>query len=193
MKKLSVLALSLLAAAALSNPANAANGTLQFNGDLTNATCSITDGPGGPVMSDILVELGAVSFADLATATPGVGKVTGVVSNVTLFATCADADAYTGIAMQLDPRAGTGVDRHDDRLLALASGGASGAAIAVVDRTNTIINMADSPKITALLTATNPAGGRLAFVRFGATYLKTAGTEAPGVANASLPFVVTYE
>ncbi|NUU34858.1 fimbrial protein [Pseudomonas sp. C2B4] len=193
MKKISILALSLLAAAAMATNANASNGTLQFNGNLTDATCSITavGGAASQSGSDVIIDLGTVSFGDLRTATPGVGTVTGF-NDFSFRLDCTGAQQFQSLVLNFDPRSGTGVDRNDSRLLALAPGGASGAAVAVTDAQGQIINLSSTQRLIANLTGTG-GPGRFAFFDMGAAYLKTSGPEMVGVANASLPFVITYQ
>ncbi|NUU38981.1 fimbrial protein [Pseudomonas sp. C2B4] len=195
MKKLSFIALAIAAAAVMSTTANAATGTLQFTGNLTAASCTVT--PGGDASagpgSDILVDMGSVSFSDLETASPGRGSVGVAVTDLSFDVSCSGVGAYNTVVMNFDPQAGTGRDASDSRLLALATGGAAGAAIAVVDNNRNIIDMSNDPEVRAALTVNAGTGAGTAKIDLAAAYLRTTGPQTPGAANGSLPFVLTYE
>lgn len=195
MKKLSFIALAIAAAAVMSNTANAATGTLQFTGNLTAAACSVI--PGGDASagpgSDINVDMGTVSFADLETATPGKGQVGVAVTDLSFEVNCSGAGAYDNVVMNFDPQAGSGLDVTDARLLALASGGATGAAIALVDGARNIIDMSNDPEVRGALTFDDATGAGTAKFDLAAAYLRTSAAQVVGVANGSLPFVLTYE
>jgi type 1 fimbria pilin len=194
MKKLSFIALAIAAAAAMSTTANAATGTLQFTGNLTAAACTVTPGgdASGGAGSDIIVDMGSVSFSDLETASPGQTTVGAAISDLSFDVGCSGVGAFNTVVMNFDPQSGTGRDASDSRLLALASGGASGAAIAVVDGSRNIIDMSNDPEVRAALTVDAGGVGTAKF-DLAATYLRTSGTQTPGAANGSLPFVLTYE
>ncbi|NUU38977.1 fimbrial protein [Pseudomonas sp. C2B4] len=195
MKKISLLALAIAASGAFSGSALAANGTLQFNGDLNNASCSVT--PGGDASvgpgSNILVDMGDVSFGDLEVASPGVGNVGVAVADLNFDIGCpSGVENLNTVVMNFDPNTGSGLDRVDGRLLGLLPGGAGGAAIALVNSANDIIDMSSAPRVSAPLSIDN-AGVGTANIALRATYLKTAGAEVPGAANGTLPFVLRYE
>ncbi|KAA0983004.1 type 1 fimbrial protein [Pseudomonas sp. ANT_J12] len=195
MKKTSLLALAIVAHAALSSSAFAASGTLQFNGELNNASCTVT--PGGDASAgtgnNILVDMGDVSFADLQVASPGVGNVGVAVTDLNFDIGCpSGVGALSSVIMSFDPNSGSGLDSIDGRLLALSPGGASGAAIALVNSANDIIDMSSAPSISAPLDIDEDGVGT-ANIALRATYLRTSGAEVPGAANGSLPFVLRYE
>ncbi|MDR6915974.1 type 1 fimbria pilin [Pseudomonas sp. 3296] len=195
MKKISLLALTIAASAVLSGSVHAASGTLQFNGELNNASCTVT--PGGDASagngSNILVDMGDVSFADLEVASPGVGNVGVAVSDLNFDIGCpSGVGALSSVIMNFDPNTGSGLDSVDGRLLALSPDGASGAAIALVNSANDIIDMSSAPSISAPLSIDQDGVGT-ANIALRATYLRTAGAEVPGAANGSLPFVLRYE
>ncbi|MDR6915977.1 major type 1 subunit fimbrin (pilin) [Pseudomonas sp. 3296] len=194
MKKLSFIALAIAAAAAMSSTANAASGTLQFTGNLTAASCTVT--PGGDASgtgNNIVVDMGSVSFADLETAAPGNGSVGVAVTDLSFDIGCTGVGAYDTVVMNFDPQAGSGRDTSDARLLALSPGGAAGAAIAVVDGSRNIIDMSKDPEVRAALTVNASTGAGTAKIDLAAAYLRTTGAQTPGAANGSLPFVLTYE
>lgn len=194
MKGFSVLALNILAAAVISSTVRADDGALRFKGNLTTASCMINNGESG-AGNNILVHMGSFRFADLRPAKPGVGWVNSPSRLVSIVIECTEADDFSGVALQLDAQAGgTGMDPDDKRLLALAPGGAKGAAIALLDLSGYIIDLSNAPKISKTFQAVSPdTGDPIVMLRFSVAYAKTTGPEVYGVANASLPFVVTYE
>lgn len=195
MKNISLMALAIAASAAMSGTVFAASGVLQFVGELRHGSCSVT--PGGDARAgsgkDVLVDMGNVSFADLEVAAPGVDNVGVAVSDLNFDIGCPGGiGRLSNVRMVFDPNIGSGLDSVDGRLLALLPGGASGAAIALVDSNNDIIDMSSAPEIKAPLRLDKDGAGT-ANIALRATYLKTAGTEVPGAANGSLPFVLRYE
>lgn len=194
MKAASLLALAVLAGA-LSSTANAANGTLQFQGNLQTGSCGIVpvDFTQPGLVDFVDVDMGQASFADMQEA----AAVTGVVNNPERIAfnlECNGADDATRfVNLKFDTANGSGLDRIDNRLLALAPGGAGGAAIALVDNNNRLIDLSSAPELRERLGVSVPGAARFANFRFGAAYLKTSAAPVEGVANATLPFLVTYE
>ncbi|HEF4761176.1 TPA: type 1 fimbrial protein [Pseudomonas putida] len=195
MKKLCVLTMPFVLGAAFSGDANAIGGTLQFQGELTHASCAVK--PGGDASAgsgdEILIHMGNVSFAGLETARPGNGDVGVTVADIDFSIGCPSAsDRLDTVVMHFDPATGSGLDPVDSRLLAFTPGGARGAAIALVNSDNDIIDMSRAPSVRTPLNI-DKDGVATANIALRATYLKTAGTAVPGVANASLPFVLRYE
>lgn len=191
MKKISLLALRVLGASTIALCAHADDGTLQINGDLTDATCSFTAVGGGSLVgSSVVIDMGTVSFGDLQVAASGVDTVR-TFKDFAFRVDCTGADQFQRLVMNFDPRSGTGTDTGDNRLLALAPGGASGAALALTTAKGEIIHLTSTQRPTTPLLTTGGVG-QFAFFDLGATYLKTTGAQVPGAANASLPFVITY-
>lgn len=195
MKTIPSLILAIAAGASISNTAFGADGTFNFYGKLNESTCALT--PGGDAStgpgSDILVDMGTVSFTGLETASPGVGDVGVAVTDLNFAIDCpTGAGQLNTVLMSFDPNSGSGLDRADGRLLALLPGGASGIAIALVNSANTIIDMSSAPSVAAPLVI-DEAGIGAASIALRATYLKTGGVEVPGAANGSLPFILSYE
>ncbi|SDU51356.1 fimbrial protein [Pseudomonas yamanorum] len=192
MKQISLIALAM--AAAVSSNAFAETGTLTFTGNLNTSTCTVT--PGGSAGSGgsagvIDVAMGDVSFADLGTVA-GDGSVGASFTPIDLGLECSEATGKTSVVMSFDPASGSGLDASDNRLLSLASGGATGAGIALINSNNKIIDLGAGEEIKAPLTVDGSGEGTADFA-LRATYVSNGGTEAAGVANASLPFLLTYE
>jgi len=192
MKKRSFIALAI--AAAMSTGANANDGTLQFTGNLTASSCTVTPGgdASGGAGKNILVDMGTVPFNELQDASSVTSTVDATLADISLEIDCGGTGSFNTLVMTFDPYAGSGFDTSDYRLLGLAGGGAEGAAIALVDNsTGKLIDLYGKPTVHAQLLGNG--NSKTASVQLGATYLRTAGDEKPGVANASLPFVLTYE
>lgn len=192
MKKISLLALAV--AAVMSSSAFAETGTLVFTGNLNAGSCTVTpggDAGAGANAGEIAVDMGDVSFNDLETAASGTPTVGAAFTEIDLGLSCTSVGTATSVVMSFDPVGGTGVDATDGRLLALAAGGATGAAIALVDDSNTILDLSANPEITAPLTVA--AGVGTADISLRATYIKNGVAEVAGVADASLPFLLSYE
>ncbi|HEF4761172.1 TPA: type 1 fimbrial protein [Pseudomonas putida] len=184
MKKLSIIAFAI--AAALSSTANAANGvesgTLQFEGNLTASSCTVDPSGSAATEGDnIFVDMGTVSFTDL-----GSQAENGVITNVSLLVEC-DQGEYGSVTMTFDPASGSGIDRNSS-LLKLAPGGATGAAIAIYDADDELVDLTIKPEINVGLDISGTA-----LIKLGAAYLLNGDPKKGGVANASLPFVVAYD
>lgn len=192
MKNISLLALAV--AAVMSTSAFAETGTLNFTGNLNTSTCTIA--PGGDAGAGanpgvIDVAMGDVSFDDLATVAGG--TVSAAFTDIDLGLSCTAVGANTAVVMSFDPQGGTGLDAMDNRLLGLAAGGATGAGIALVDGTNQIIDLGANGEIRAPLTVDAGTGVGTADLALRATYVGNGDAQAAGVANASLPFLLSYE
>ena len=192
MKNISLLALAV--AAVMSSSAFAETGTLNFTGNLNASTCTISpggDAGAGASAGVIDITMGDVSFDDLATVSGG--TVSAAFTDIDLGLSCTSAGTNTAVVMSFDPVGGTGLDASDNRLLGLAAGGATGAGIALVDATNQIIDLGSDPKIRAPLTVDAGTGVGTADLALRATYVGNGEAEVAGVANASLPFLLSYE
>ncbi|ARU88919.1 hypothetical protein B9K09_13500 [Pseudomonas sp. M30-35] len=192
MKKISLLALAV--AAVMSSGAFAETGTLNFTGNLNTSTCTVApggDAGAGAGAGVVDVDMGDVSFSDLSTVA-GDGTVSAAFTDIDLGLSCTAATGKTAVVMSFDPQSGSGLDAMDNRLLSLAAGGATGAGIALVDGTNQIIDLGANGEIRAPLTV-DGAGVGTADMALRATYVSNGDTQVGGAANASLPFLLTYE
>lgn len=176
----------------------AADGTINFTGNITAASCSITGGAGTNVTGekgkqDIAVNLGTVS-ADSVGGSSGHGIAGGTSINLSLDCGSSATD-LTLVKMKFDPLAGSGIDGTNNKLLKI-SGTATGVGIGLYDSNNTLLNLAANETINAPLvkggtvetpTYTAALNLRAGYVSNGAAKI------AAGTANGTLPFTLSYE
>ncbi|WP_244129992.1 MULTISPECIES: fimbrial protein [Burkholderia] len=192
----------ILAAAAVvgmvaAGSAMAADGTINFTGSISAASCSITGGAGTNVTGekgkqDIAVNLGKVS-ADSIGGTAGGGIAGG--TSISLNLDCGNtATDLTLIKMKFDPRAGSGVDGKNNKLLQV-SGTAKGVGIGIYNGSNTLVNLAANETIDAPLVkgGTEAAPVYTAALDLRAGYVANGDKIEAGSANGTLPFTLTYE
>lgn len=176
----------------------AADGTINFTGNITAASCSITGGAGTNVTGekgkqDIAVNLGTVS-ADSVGGTAGHGIAGG--TSISLNLDCGNtATDLTLVKMKFDPLAGSGIDGKNNKLLKI-SGSAKGVGIGLYDDNNNLLNLAANETINAPLVkgGTEAAPVYTAALNMRAGYV--ANGEAAigaGTANGTLPFTLSYE
>lgn len=181
----------------LASSAVAADGTINFTGEITAASCSVTAGAGTSVSGSkgnqiIEVALGKVSMDSLG-GTAGGGIVGGTSININL--DCGNTAAnLTTVRVQFDPMSGSGVDTKKNTLLK-TTGTAKGVGIGLYDSKNKVINLAANEFVDAPLVK----GGEGATVKYTAAINMRAGYVAngdalvPGTANGTLPFTLTYQ
>ncbi|AVK07401.1 MULTISPECIES: fimbrial protein [Pseudomonas aeruginosa group] len=196
---------SLLAAAVASlvvGNAMAADGTINFTGNITAASCNITGGAGTGVTGDkgnkiIDVNLGTVSI-DALGGTAGGGIAAG--TNINLDLDCgATGTGLTHVQLRFDPQSGSQIDPNNNQLLKLTGGStAKGVGIGLYKQDGTRINLSNSSDVfeEALVKAgTDPNYTYSAKLNLRAGYVMTA-SDAKGVtagsANGTLPFTLTY-
>ncbi|MFC5694381.1 fimbrial protein [Pseudomonas sp. GCM10022186] len=192
---------SLLAAAVaslLATGAMAADGTINFKGEIVAASCGISGGAGTGVTGEkgkqvIDVELGKVSIDALNNAAAG-GIAGG--TNINLNLDCGGTGTgLTHVQLKFDPASGSGFDNNTGLLK--TTGTAKGVGIGLYKTDGTRINLANSGDVfeTELVkTGTDPdfkynanMNLRAGFVMSG----KLADVEA-GTAEGTLPFTLTY-
>jgi type 1 fimbria pilin len=181
----------------LANSALAADGTINFTGDIVAASCNITGGAGTNVGGSkgnqtIDVSLGKVSIDALgSTAGGGIAGST----NINLDLDCGNSGTgLTTVKVKFDPLSGSGIDTNNISLLKV-SGGATGVGIGIYDRTGKLLNLSANETIDAPLVkaGTDPDFTYSAKLDLRAGYVKS-GSKAPtaGTANGTLPFTLTY-
>lgn len=187
MKKLKTI-MATCAACALTSTAMAADGTINFTGEITSASCVVTGGAGTTVNGqDIYVPLGKVSASSITNA--GVGNiVAGASINLSLDCTAA---GMAKVKFKFDPVSGSGIDASNNSLLK-TDGAARGVGIGLYDESNQLMNLSANQEYVAEL---KPAGeGKLtAEMRMRASYVANGATLVVGTANGTLPFSMTYE
>lgn len=177
MKKI-ILASSILAAASFAQFSQAESGVISFTGTLNAATCSIDGG------SDIALNMGNVSIGDLQETPTAAHAQRDVTIN------CEGATDLTAVQLKFDPAGGSGSDADDDRLLKTAGAG-KGASIALLDTSNSIINLKNDSLDGAL--TVDDEGNGTSTLSLRAAFVKNADAPNAEAVTASLPFTMTYE
>ncbi len=184
----------LLAAAVscvLANSAMAADGTINFTGEITAASCSMTGtGVGGSQGNQtIAVNLGKVSIDSLGgTAGGGVTAAT----DINLSLDCGNTGTgLNTVSLRFDPKTGSGIDANNVNLLK-TNGTATGVGIGLYDSNNKLLNLTANETIDAPLTQSG--SNFSAKLDFRAGYVKSgSATPTAGTANGTLPFTLTYK
>lgn len=188
----SLLALAVTAAGA--NSAMAADGTINFTGEITAASCNLTGGPGTTVGGSagnqtIGVPLGKVSIDSLG-GTAGGGIAAS--KNINLSLDCGNtATGLSTVKLQFDPRGGSGIDSRNVSLLK-TSGVAQGVGIGLYDNNNALLNLSANDVVSAPLTD-DGTGQYTAELNLRAGYVANGATITVGSANGTLPFSLSYE
>ncbi|AVO61322.1 MULTISPECIES: fimbrial protein [Pseudomonas] len=197
MSKLLKSIVSMAIAGAVSTSALAADGTINFTGDIVAASCTIAGGAGTNVGGDkgnqnIDVSLGKVSSDSLTGAAAG-GIVGGKSINLNL--DCGGtAEGLKSVKLQFDPSSGSGVDSGNVSLLKV-TGGAEGVGIGLYNSSNKLVNLGANETIDgALVPAT--AEGKTTYtanLNLRAGYVANGAPIKAGPANGTLPFTLSYE
>ncbi|WP_244107087.1 fimbrial protein [Burkholderia sp. BCC0419] len=192
-----ILALAAVAGTFAAGSAMAADGTINFTGNITAASCSITGGAGTSVTGekgkqDIAVNLGTVSADSIGgTAGHGIAGGTAISLNLDCGNTATD---LTLVKMKFDPLAGSGIDGKNNKLLKI-SGSAMGVGIGLYNDDNTLLNLAANETINGSLVkgGTAEAPTYTASLNMRAGYVANGEKVAAGTANGTLPFTLSYE
>ncbi|WP_260430147.1 fimbrial protein [Burkholderia cenocepacia] len=192
-----ILAFAAVAGMFAAGSAMAADGTINFTGNITAASCSITGGSGtnvtgGKGSQDIAVNLGTVA-ADSVGGTAGHGIAGGTSINLNL--DCGNtATDLTLVKMKFDPQSGSGIDGKNNNLLKI-SGTAKGVGIGVYDSNNKLVNLAANETVNAPLVkgGTDEAPVYTAALNMRAGYVANGEKIDAGTANGTLPFTLSYE
>ncbi|KVE06913.1 fimbrial protein [Burkholderia anthina] len=185
------------AVALAAGSAMAADGTINFTGEIVAASCGITGGngtsvTGGKGQQSIDVKLGKVSVDSLGGAAGG-GIAAGTAVNLNL--DCgATAKGLSTVKVRFDPASGSGVDGKNNKLLQ-TTGTAKGVGIGIYDAAGTLLNMNANETFDAPLVngGTAEAPVYTANLAMRAGYVKNGDEVVAGTANGTLPFTLTYE
>ncbi|AZE07425.1 fimbrial protein [Pseudomonas chlororaphis] len=197
MSKLLKSIVSMAIAGAVSTSALAADGTINFTGEIIAASCAITGGAGTSVGGSkggqtIDIGLGKVS-SDSLTGTAAGGIVGGKSINLNL--DCGGTAAgLKSVKLQFDPSSGSGVDSKNVSLLKV-TGGAEGVGIGLYNSSNKLVNLGANETIDGALVATGEGAETkyTANLNLRAGYVANGATVKAGAANGTLPFTLTYE
>lgn len=185
------------AACAVTSTAMAADGTINFTGEIVAASCVASAGAGstvggGPGKQIVDVNLGKVSMDAINGA--GEGNIAaGTAINLNL--DCGNTAAgLTTVKFGFDPMSGSGVDAKNNNLLKI-SGSAEGVGIGMFDDSNQLINMSGNETYSAPLVVEGDGADSKysANLRMRASYVANGAELKPGTANGTLPFTLTYE
>ncbi|WP_238594174.1 fimbrial protein [Burkholderia pyrrocinia] len=179
------------------NAAHAADGTINFTGEIVAASCSITGGNGTSVTGgkgdqSIDVKMGKVSV-DALGSTAGGGIAAGTAINLNL--DCgATGNGLNTVKVRFDPASGSGVDGTNNKLLK-TTGTAKGVGIGIYNTAGTLLNLNANETFDAPLVkgGTEAAPTYTANLALRAGYVKAGTDVEAGTANGTLPFTLTYE
>jgi major type 1 subunit fimbrin (pilin) len=162
----------------------AADGTINFTGDIKDTTCVVDFGAGGTSLS---IPMGTFNKSAFSGGS-------GTTSNATKFAiklkTC--PAAYTKATVEFDGTA----DSNNSKVLALTSGttadpSAAGVGIQISDKDGTVLALKDESTSYDLVAGTT-AVDNVNSLDFTARYVATAAAVTSGKANATANFTVKY-
>lgn len=179
--KTSLFALPLgLALGLAATSAFALDGTINFSGKITSATCPIEIvNPDSNAVGN-LVTLGAVDAGDFrGVGTEGGGR--GFQMRLTPDSTCVMDDTKLNATVTFTSVQGGGGDHYGIKPVA---GAARGVAVAIKDNTNTLVKNGTASAVYRL-SEDDPT-----LMYFTALYIATAATVAPGPADADVNFRV---
>lgn len=182
---------------ALANTAMAADGTINFTGEITAASCVASSGAGTSIGGSagqqvVDVNLGKVSMDSLAGG-EGLGIAAGNAINLNL--DCGNTAAgLTTVKFGFDPMSGSGVDQKNNSLLK-TTGEARGVGIGLYDDKSQLINLSGNESYSAALVKSGDGetAKYSAALNMRAAYVANGEELVPGTANGTLPFTLTYE
>ena len=181
----------------MANQVLAADGTINFTGEITAASCVASAGAGSSVGGSkgkqiIDVNLGKVSM-DALGGSAEAGLAAGTAINLKL--DCGNTAAgLTTVKFGFDPLSGSGVDPKNNNLLKI-TGSASGVGIGMFDADSQLINLSANESYAAPLSKTGDGeeAQYSATLNMRASYVANGDELKPGTANGTLPFTLTYE
>ncbi|QJI32786.1 type 1 fimbrial protein [Pseudomonas sp. ADAK18] len=182
---------------AFTNSAIAADGTINFSGEIIAASCVASAGAGTTVggaagQQIIDVALGKVSLDSLDSGSEA-GIVGGTAINLNL--DCGNTAAgLSTVSVNFDPMSGSGVDTHNNKLLKTV-GGATGVGIGIYNADNTLLNLAGNESFDApLIKSGEDASAKYtANLNLRAAYVANGEKLDVGTANGTLPFTLSYK
>lgn len=185
------------AACILANTALAADGTINFTGEITAASCVASAGAGSAVSGGkgqqiVDVNLGKVGM-DALGGSAEAGLAAGTSINLNL--DCGNTAAgLTTVKFGFDPMSGSGIDPKNNSLLK-TTGSASGVGIGMYDENSQLINLSANEVYSAPLTVAGEGQDAKysAALNMRASYVANGDALKPGTANGTLPFTLTYE
>ncbi|MDD1141017.1 type 1 fimbrial protein [Pseudomonas sp. TNT2022 ID233] len=177
--------------------AQAADGTINFTGEIIAASCVASSGAGTSVGGSVGnqgvdVNLGKVSIDSLGGSAGG-GIAAGQSINLNL--DCGNTAAgLTTVKLGFDPMAGSGIDQKNNSLLK-TTGTAQGVGIGMYDSNNNLINLSANEAYSSDLVKSGEDGDAkyTANLTMRAAYVANGDKVSPGTAYGTLPFTLSYE
>lgn len=188
MKKMTLLASLIMTMGATSMAQAASSGTINFTGQITDTTCTVTVNGGSG--ADGTVALPTVGTAALTTAAQTAGTV-----NFHLTLTdCTAADGMTSGTVFYE--SGATVNGTTGNLIqqtAQADGGATNVELQLLDgKTGSAIKVGDSSQLTSNSYVTLPAAGGSIDIPYSVQYYATGATTA-GPVTSSVEYSISYK
>ncbi len=180
--KFSSLACVIALAFSSASAVHAADGTINFTGLIIDAGCDISVNGSGT--NGGTVPMGTVSksaFKGVGSTVDGAASTTGFTIELN---ECPNTLTSSSVTFKYD---GQNV-KGDDKVLALAEGGAKGVGIQLYDKDREVIQLAKS---SAAYDITKGTGSKNT-LPFYAKYIQTEDSVESGVANAVATFTVNY-
>lgn len=182
---------------AFANSAMAADGTINFSGEIIAASCVASAGAGTTVggtagQQVIDVALGKVSMDSLGSGSES-GIVGGTAINLNL--DCGNTGGgLNTVSVNFDPMSGSGVDTHNNKLLKTV-GDATGVGIGIYNADNALLNLAGNESFDApLIKSGEDANTKYtANLNLRAAYVANGDTLGVGTAAGTLPFTLSYK
>ncbi|CAJ0715659.1 hypothetical protein LMG6871_01527 [Ralstonia edaphis] len=185
------VAMSALSSVAMAQTATKVDGTINFEGKITSDTCKVSSASGDA--GTINVKMGNVAADDIGTVAAPKNLVGGT-GSANFEVVCKKG---AKVSMKF---AGKAADLSTDKKTLRVNSGntsagfAQGVGIAVYEGTGATANAFDLSGGDLLAQTEVPAEGGSINVRFAAAYVAPDATKIkPGIANASLPFTLSYE
>lgn len=182
----------------LANSAMAADGTINFTGEITSASCTITGGSGTTVGGGkgnytIDIDLKKVPI-DALGGSAGGGIAAG--TNINLSLDCGNTGTGLDVVqVKFDPAGGSGIDPYNPALLK-TTGTATGVGIGIYDTSNNLLDLSANQTFDATLDKDESDPNNIQYsaeLNLRAGYVKS-GSAMPtaGTADGTLPFTLTY-
>ncbi|MBW7981709.1 fimbrial protein [Enterobacillus tribolii] len=175
MKK-NIIAAALVSSVVLSASALAADGTVNFNGEITDEVCTVDSGS-----KDFTVAMGKIGTNAFSAS----GSLAGAKQFTITLTDCPASVANNGVAIRFDGSQKNG----DNAILDLTSAStAQNVGIQISDAQNQVVKLYEnSSKYTV------QAGSVKNNLNFTARYISTAATVGAGTANAVSQFTIDYQ
>lgn len=175
MKK-NIIAAALVSSVVLSASALAADGTVNFNGEITDEVCTVA-----AASKDFSVDMGKIGTNSFN----GSGSLSGAKQFHIILTDCPASVANNGVAIRFDGNQKNG----DNAILDLTSAStAQNVGIQLSDAQNQIVKLYENSSKYAI-----QAGSVENKLGFTARYISTAATVSAGTANAVSQFTIDYQ